>query len=335
MDSQLLPVTSAGVQPPTNTTICGFWRRIAALVIDWVILAIPLEVFGWSFFGKLSQIGDRAAVIGILVAVTYFGILGSSMGNGQTIGMRVCSIKVVDADGRLLTLPRSLVRYSILWIPLALSGAAMPNILVAIVDIALFFIFYLYVFNRRTRQSLHDIAVGSFVIDSATAGQPIQKRMWKVQWAIASACVIAGMAAAAVVTPMLKRIGPFPELLAIQQQIAASGDVHQVGVQASVNWMNGQTSHYLVVTAIWKGRPQDYEKAATKLASIVMRADPNVMQRDLLQINIRSDFNLGLATGGLSRSFSHRPSEWQQLAYRTSMPEALRVSTGSRKVWLS
>jgi len=309
-----------------HRAICGFWRRIGALLIDWIILGVPLEVFGWSYFDKLSRIGDWAAAVGIVVAVLYFGVLGSSIGNGQTIGMRVCGIKVVDANGWPINLVRSLLRYAVLWIPLALNGAAMPSVPSAIIDVALFLIVYLYIFNRRTRQSLHDLATGSFVIKAPTAGRPIHQRIWKAQWAIASACVVAGIVAALILVPMLKQVGPFPELLAIQQQVAASGNVHQVGVQSAVNWSNGQTSHYLVVTAIWKGRPADYQKAAADLAAVVLRTDPAAMQRDILQITIRSQFNLGLATGNLSRSFSHRPREWQQLGSPTQTPEALNIA---------
>lgn len=128
------------VAPPPAAVICGFWRRLGAFMLDWLILAVPLEIFGWLDFDQLAQIGDRRAIVGIVVAVAYFGILGSSIGNGQTIGMRVGKIKVVDAEGRLLPLSKSLLRYTILWIPLALSGANMPNPFVVVIDIALFFI---------------------------------------------------------------------------------------------------------------------------------------------------------------------------------------------------
>ena len=109
-----VPVSPAGA-------ICGFWRRLGALLLDWLILAVPLEVLGWFNFNHLAQIGDWGAVVGIVVAVVYFGILGSSVGGGQTLGMRICSIKVVDAEGKSLNLVRSLLRYTILWIPIALD----------------------------------------------------------------------------------------------------------------------------------------------------------------------------------------------------------------------
>lgn len=302
---------SAALTPPVGA-ICGFWRRLGAFLLDWLILAAPLEVLGWLYFDRLARIGDWGAIVGIVVAVVYFGILGSSIGNGQTIGMRVGKIKVVDAEGKLLPVSKSLLRYTILWIPVALSGAAMPNPLPAVINVALFFIIYLYIFNRLTRQSLHDVAVGSFVVQAATAGQPIHQRMWKPQWVIASGCVVIGIVASVLFSTMI-RVGPFPELFAIQRQIAASGKVRQVGVQAINSWSNGETSHYIVVTAIWNGRPIDYEKAAAELAAIALRADPNLVKRDALQISIHTGFNLGLATGSLSRSFSHSPSEWQQL----------------------
>lgn len=309
------------VLTPHAGVICGFWRRLGGLILDWLILAVPLEVFGWFYFDRLARIGDWGAIVGIVVAVVYFGILGSSIGKGQTVGMRVCKIKVVDAEGKLLPVSKSLLRYAILWIPIALNGATMPNPFPVVIDIALFFIVYLYVFNRRTRQSLHDLAVGSFVVQAATAGQPVHQRIWRAQWAIASACVVIGIVASAVLSPIVKRAGPFPELLAIQQQIAASGKARQIGVQATANWSNGETSHYIVMTAIWNGKPVDYEKAAAELAAIALHADPSLMKRDVLQISIRTGFNLGLATGNLSRSFSHSPSQWQQLVSPATNPQ--------------
>lgn len=287
---------SAVLTPPAGA-VCGFWRRVRAFMLDCLILAIPLEVFGWVYFDRLAQVGDRGAIVGIVVAVVYFGILGSSIGNGQTVGMRVCKIKVVDAGGKLLPVSKSLPRYTILWIPIALNRTTMPNRFSVVIDVALFFIVYLYVFNRRTRQSLHDLAVGSFVVQAATAGQPIHQRMCRAQWAIASACVVMGVVASAVFSTMIKGVGPFPELLAIQRQIAATGKVHQVGVQTTTNWSNGETSHSIAVTANWKGKPVDYEQAATELAAIALHADPGLMKRDVLQISIRTGFNLGACHG--------------------------------------
>lgn len=322
MGANTVAIDSPVLETPNRGYVSGFWRRIVALIVDWIIVGVPLEVFGWFYFDRLSKIGDWGVLIGIIVALLYFGMLGSSVGGGQTLGMRVCRIKVVDASGSPLTTPRSLLRYAILWIPIALYGAATPGFLSTIVDIALFLMAYFYIFNRRTRQSLHDLAAGSFVVNATVAGQSTSSRIWRPHWAIASACVAVGIVTAALLAPMIEHAGPFPELVALQHQIAATGEVQKVGVQAGVNWTNGQTFHYLAVTAIWKGHPTDYEKAAAEVATVVLRADPSVFQRDVLQITIRTEFNLGLATGNLSHSYSHRPRDWQQLPPAKQIPEA-------------
>lgn len=100
-------------------------------------------------------------------------------------------------------------------------------------------------------------------------------------------------------------------------------------MQATANWSNGETSHSVVVTAIWKGKPADYEKAAAELAAIALHADPDLMKRDVLLISIRTDFNLGLATGGLSRLFNHSPSEWQQLVSPGASPPPPRKAASN------
>lgn len=298
---------------PVPRAICGFWQRLVALTIDWIILAIPLEIFGWIFFDKLARAGAWGALIGAAFAMAYSGFLGSSAAGGKTLGMRACRVKVVDAQGRLLSLPRSFLRYAIFWLPMALSGAALWLPLVYAIDAAVFVIAYLYLFNRRTRQSLHDLATGAFVVRDAEAGRPVPERMWRGHWAVAAGCIAAGLVAAAIFIPRVTHSRSYGEVLAVQRGIAASGWVGQVSVQVGATWTNGKTSHYMIVTVAGNGKPADDAKSATELAAIALRDDPRIMKLDDLEILIRPQFNLGIASGYLTSSFSHSPRKWKQL----------------------
>ncbi|MDL2425325.1 hypothetical protein M2C68_22520, partial [Pseudomonas sp. BAgro211] len=76
-------------------------------------------------------------------------------------------------DGSLLSLPQSLLRYSVLGIPFFLNGAPFDETVLLspmryglslLIFGGMFSILYLYVFNRHGRRSLHDLAVGSSVV---------------------------------------------------------------------------------------------------------------------------------------------------------------------------
>jgi len=62
---------------------------------------------------------------------------------------------------------------------------------------------YLYVFNRRTRQSLHDLAAGTFVVAARHSGG-IRERIWRPHLALAAGWLVVVVAG----------IGPLGKLLA-------------------------------------------------------------------------------------------------------------------------
>ena len=107
----------------------GFWRRLAALCIDSILVGI---VFYALFFGGLMTLGDglaafenpdamgAGAIGGFLVAIyvaypvisaLYFVGMESS-GTQATLGKMAVGIKVTDADGRRISRGRGLGRWA-------------------------------------------------------------------------------------------------------------------------------------------------------------------------------------------------------------------------------
>lgn len=78
----------------------GFWNRVAALLIDSIILAIVISILTAIF--RLSD--DPRNPIQLLVSLVlqffYYGYFWSK--NGQSIGKRLMGIKVVKSDGSIL-----------------------------------------------------------------------------------------------------------------------------------------------------------------------------------------------------------------------------------------
>ncbi|HEY6879624.1 MAG TPA: RDD family protein [Polyangiales bacterium] len=92
----------------------GFWRRVAADVIDRAVLAAVAFPPAWFCRYELSKLGPSGAWIGLVLATLYFGLMSSSNGAGQTLGKRWLKLRVLRSDGRYMNVPRSFARYLIM-----------------------------------------------------------------------------------------------------------------------------------------------------------------------------------------------------------------------------
>ena len=169
-------------QAPEPIIIAGFWKRLLALIIDGLLLGFAGFLLGLMFFDQFARLGGWGRLIGFIIALIYFGVFNSSIGKGQTIGKRIANVKVVDGEGQFLSPRKSFLRSAILELPFFLNGALIPpSVMISplgvLVGLIIFgiggAIIYLYIFNRRTRQSFHDLAAGSFVIRSLAAAPPV------------------------------------------------------------------------------------------------------------------------------------------------------------------
>src|SRR5262245_3395670 len=115
----------AGPEPlaaPERPPIAGFWRRLAAFVVDGLILAVPAMLLGFALFNWAASLGQAGRLIGFVVALLYFGLLNSRLGGGQTLGKRLLGIRVTDRNGAPLSPLRAILRYLVLAVPYFLNG---------------------------------------------------------------------------------------------------------------------------------------------------------------------------------------------------------------------
>lgn len=152
--------------------ISGFWRRIIAFVVDGIILTTFAKGLSSLFGSIFAQRDVSGLLVGFGVFILYFGVLNSFIGDGQTMGKRLLQIRVVNVRGRTISFTRAVLRAGILGSFFLL--AAIPSLVVyenmmlissLVAMIIGTGIIYFYVFNRTTRQSLHDLISGSFVVD--------------------------------------------------------------------------------------------------------------------------------------------------------------------------
>jgi uncharacterized RDD family membrane protein YckC len=101
--------------PPSTEhgTIAGFWIRVAADVLDALILWIFGLLVSLPLRELFLRLGERGVFIGLAVSLAYGGVLQSRIGGGQTLAMRLLRLRVVKPDGALISLDRSLIRYAL------------------------------------------------------------------------------------------------------------------------------------------------------------------------------------------------------------------------------
>ncbi len=122
----------------------GFWIRTVAYIIDALILGVVVNIVtSVAFRGELVTSNG----LSLLVSLLYFGYLWSGQGGGQTLGMRIFSLKVVKTDGAMLTLTQALVR----WVGL-------------LVSFLVIFIGVIWVAFDTNKQGWHDKIAGTYVV---------------------------------------------------------------------------------------------------------------------------------------------------------------------------
>jgi uncharacterized RDD family membrane protein YckC len=144
----------------------GFWKRAAALFIDsmvvtfvyYIVMFVAMLVLGIGAFTMIGSDPDAggATLMGVVgfvyllypvVSAAYYAGFESSS-KQATLGKMAVGIKVVDHDGRRLTLKHALGR----WLSVTLNYLTL-------------YIGYLMVAFTDRKRGLHDMVAGTLVVD--------------------------------------------------------------------------------------------------------------------------------------------------------------------------
>ena len=295
------------------TWISGFWRRIGAIMIDFIILGIFGFVLGLVLGDVFAEIGVWGRLVGFSIALAYFGVMNSVIFNGQTLGKKLLKIKVVNSDNQPISLVQSLGRYCILGIPFFLNGAQFSMemltsfwmyILSIIVFGGLFSIVYLYVFNRITRQSLHDLAFGTYVVNAASE-QKDTGSVWKPHLVMVSLLFITSAVLPAF-TMNLAQNEPFADLLKGVNSLYQHPSVNYATMSSSFNLSSNDTkkTSYISAQVFVNKKDISNPKLARELAKLITQNCTLASNRDLLSIVLIYGYDIGIASSWSSRQYS-------------------------------
>lgn len=302
--------------------IANFWRRIGALFIDTLILGLVGFILGLALESTFVQLGGWGRFIGFVIALIYFGVMNSKLFEGQTIGKKLLTLRVVDSKNQTISLGRSALRYIILATPFSLNGARLSNeamlsplvyLLSLIVFGGLFSIFYLYIFNRVTRQSLHDLAVGSFVVNANSEKQEVGK-VWKTHLIVVAVFFIAAAIVPAF-TGKLAEIEPFKGMRTVQSALSNESGVMYATIGtgtstfSSANEGTKKTTYVSAQAFLSSNNVSDVD-LARKLATIVVKNYPESKNKDALRITLTYGYDIGIWYQWVSHTHDFNPDEF-------------------------
>lgn len=306
--------------------IAGFWRRLGAWIVDVLLLGLVGQIIGWSLSFIWFRVGPYGRPIGLLFILPYFGLLNSKVGNGETLGKRLLKTAVRNSENEPIGIGRSLLRISVLTIPAILNGWALPilqrAVLQWIVAVTIFgvggAVLYTMVFNRRTRQGLHDLICGTYVLH--LTGEPIEvlprtARVHLVICGVLTVLVVVGATTAGRLGPRTISATRLASLSRLQQALQADTRFFGVGVTDNTLYAyQAKPVRSLQIQAWYKGVPPEGERVriVSDVARVALANAENLNQYDVLSIGVVSAFDIGIASGYTAIGDRQPVAVWQQ-----------------------
>ncbi|VWC81496.1 RDD family membrane protein [Burkholderia lata] len=315
----------------------GFWRRTAAFSIDSILLGLIGLAIAILFFDALSTIGEWGRLIGFLIGSIYFGLLEGG-NRHQSLGKRVMKIRVADSaapDGSGPGYVRAWARYALIAVPLILGGIGFIDLpalrdpgmewLATANGAVTFFwglaLLYLFVFNRPSRQSVHDLLTASRVVHVAApveAAAPVGRKHWAIL-AVLGLLLFVGSRFAAT---RLIDDDRMADIRQIQRAASTVPGVIQSGVWIGMRVVGpaGQTPKAIATITVLSNTPTLLNKAgATAVAHAALSASAWLRKQDLVNVVSVRAVNLGIATWRNQFFMGRSPAEWATMVGTESM----------------
>ncbi len=154
-------------------------NRFFAFWIDLLIISFVIRMSALALGDFYARLGGWGRVLGTLIALFYFGLGDSALFGGQTLGKLAMGMRVADKHCKSISVQKSFFRSFWLFLRFALDDPSFSSskyILILFLEGLVFYSisfleFYFFIVNRDTRQSLHDLIAGTFVVEAESKGE--------------------------------------------------------------------------------------------------------------------------------------------------------------------
>lgn len=303
--------------------ISGFWRRIGALFIDVLILGAVGFVLGLLLESTFVEIGEWGRLIGFSISLVYFGVMNSVVSNGQTLGKKALNIKVVNLSNDTISISKSFARYTVFAIPFTLNGIHITNEALLsylmypfsfLIFGGLFAIIYLYVCNRVTRQSLHDLIFSTYVVNSEVDHQTVGV-IWKPHLLVVVILFIASVILP-IYTSQQAKVESFEDLIYTQKTINSLSAVTYASVTSgssifastSEDSQTKTTTYVNVQAFISEGNVAD-EALARNLGEVVVNTYSESINKDVIKVTLTYGYDIGIWSQWFNHTHTFSPTD--------------------------
>lgn len=310
------PQTGAAVEYQSEP-ICGFWRRIWALFFDALFLGLVGCTLSLCLTAQFVQMGWYGRLVGLGVMLAYFGILNSRIGKGQSIGKRLLHIKVVNQAGEYISPAESFGRSLIMGLPFFLNGIMLPpsSLTLVISGVIGFLAFglalptlYLYLCNRKSRQTIHDLICRTYVVRESLSGPVYTEPIAKIHFGVVAAIVTLGIAlpfALYVRTPRSVN-----QLFDLQEKLMRAENILYATVNEGVNYGHGKTVGFIEANVFIKN-PVTTETEINAIARNILRV-PGFAKKDYVGVTTSYGYDIGIWSYYVRKRNWYTLQEWQE-----------------------
>ncbi len=296
-------------------------RRFVAFIIDLIIIGIVGKVSALLLEDFYVSLGGLGKLIGALVVLLYFGICDSKIMLGQSVGKKLAKICVVNEKSASISLLRSLARSSWLAVWILLNGVSFSSSkaipLVILCGVILFSIIlleiYFFIANKKTRQSLHDLIAGSYVVTTRSSGE-ISFTNSKTVLRCSAIIPVFMLIAISGFNIVLKNTY-MKDMLGIVDVVQRDLPLHATSVnRTSQETKSGgivTRTNFICVSTFKNSRDDDDASLAAKIAESVISSGFEFKDNESLVVVIQTGYNIGIASKTDSKVFSGSLDQWK------------------------
>ena len=304
---------------PQPTLIAPLWRRLLAFIIDLFLLGLLGMALGALLHAQFAAMGPWGRLVGFVITLLYFGLTQSRLRGGQSAGMHLLGVRVVTRTGEPLGMPAAFVRAGIFCLAYFLNGAVidsgqawMDTAVFMLVASLTFAVYYLLLFNRRTGQSLHDLAVGAYVVNAGPGKiLPASTQIWRGHGAVIAAAVLCVCVGTTMFLKHTQLGGTLAGMLSVQQTIGRMPGVDRVGVSLQTVKSKDKETHRLIVSAVVDAATPEPQMLAPRIALATLENYTDADKQDQLIVVLLSGYDIGIASSMQVTNYAYTPEEWR------------------------